>query len=75
MTCACGEAIASSMEARPAATMSSASESSLVTRCEPAVMSRVSFGPVATGASASQYARLSPSQHTVIFSRLTTTDT
>ena len=55
------------MVARPAATISSASESSLVTRLEPPVMSMVSFGPAGCGGfAASQYARLSPSQHTVI---------
>jgi hypothetical protein len=36
MTCACGEAIASSTVARPAATISSASESSLVRQRESA---------------------------------------
>jgi hypothetical protein len=50
ITCACGEAIASSIVARPAATISSASESSLVTRLEPPVMSIVSFGPAGAGA-------------------------
>src|SRR5580692_13222782 len=76
MTCACGDAIASSIDARPAATISSASESSLVIRLEPALMSRVSLGPLgASPVAASQYARLSPSQQTVICSLVTTADT
>jgi hypothetical protein len=76
MTCACGDAIASSMDARPAATISSASESSRVIRLDPALMSMVSLGPPgSSGSAASQYARLSPSQQTVICSLVTTADT
>ena len=45
-------------------------------RLDPALMSRVSLGPVgASPAAASQYARLSPSQQMVICSLVTTADT
>src|SRR5882757_11224792 len=67
-TCACGELSTSSCGSRPAATISWASESSRVSCCA------AGSGSGAAGAP-SQYARLSPSQHSVAAARVITAET
>jgi len=62
ITCACGEAMASASVIWPCPTISSASESSLVSRAD-------------SDSVASQYARLSPSQQSVTASAATIAET